>query len=94
MGMSDKAMGMSGDTRMLSSAKPIDREFIDMVVPHHQGAIAWLAASLRQAGTSGAQVRPGDHRRQSREIAQMHSWRKQSGTGARSWVASAMMNNN
>jgi uncharacterized protein (DUF305 family) len=78
MGMSDKAMGMSGDTAMLSSAKPFDREFIDMMIPHHQGAIRMARSELATGRDPRLRkIARGIIAAQSREIAQMRSWRKQ-----------------
>src|SRR5215208_2404383 len=39
LGMDADHMGMDGDMAGLETAKPFDREFIDMMIPHHQGAI-------------------------------------------------------
>lgn len=78
MGMSDKSMGMSGDMTMLASAKPFDREFIDMMVPHHQGAIRMARSEL--ATGRDPQLRKIARAiiaAQAREIAQMRMWRKQ-----------------
>jgi len=37
LGMAHDMMGMDGDTAMLEDADPLDRAFIDMVIPHQQG---------------------------------------------------------
>jgi uncharacterized protein (DUF305 family) len=39
LGVPEHLMGMSGHAADLETAKPFDREFIDMMIPHHQGAI-------------------------------------------------------
>lgn len=39
LGVSEHMMGMNMDMTMLRSANPFDRAFIDMMVPHHQGAV-------------------------------------------------------
>ncbi len=39
MGMPDSMMGMDMDMSALEEAQPFDREFIDQMIPHHQGAI-------------------------------------------------------
>ena len=77
MGMSDAEMGMETDPAMLDDAEPFDRAFIDMMVPHHEGAVAM----------AGQLLEDGEHRNlrataqdiisaQTREIAQMKRWRK------------------
>lgn len=38
-GMPEHETGMTDDPAMLRDARPFDREFIDMMIPHHQGAI-------------------------------------------------------
>ena len=38
-GMSDHEMGMDMDSSELKAAKPFDKRFIEMMVPHHEGAI-------------------------------------------------------
>ncbi len=38
-GMSEHEMGMDMDISKLKTAKPFDRAFIEMMVPHHEGAI-------------------------------------------------------
>ena len=39
LGIAEHQMGMEDDPAMLRDAKPFDRAFIDMMIPHHQGAI-------------------------------------------------------
>jgi uncharacterized protein (DUF305 family) len=39
LGVAEHEMGMDDDASMLADAKPFDREFIDMMIAHHQGAI-------------------------------------------------------
>ena len=39
-------MGMDADPAMLADADPFDAEFIDMMVPHHEGAVAMAKAEL------------------------------------------------
>lgn len=77
MGMSDAEMGMDMEPAMLDDAEPFDRAFIDMMIPHHQGAVG-MAKQLLQNG---------EHRNlramaqdiidaQTKEIAQMRTWRR------------------
>jgi uncharacterized protein (DUF305 family) len=76
LGVADHEMGMGEDASMLARAKPFDREFIDMMIPHHQGAIRMARAHLAD----------GDNRElkdlaeaivdaQAKEIDQMNTWR-------------------
>jgi uncharacterized protein (DUF305 family) len=77
MGMSDAEMGMEMDPAMLEQAEPFERAFIDMMVPHHEGAIA-MAEALLERGEN-AQLREMANeiiRAQTKEIEQMRAWRK------------------
>ena len=78
MGMSQAEMGMDGDMPMLESAKPFDKAFIDMMIPHHQGAIR-MARTQLSAGRMPAlhNMASGIVKAQSAEIARMREWRKQ-----------------
>lgn len=77
LGLPEHQLGMSGDMTMLDTAKPFDRAFIDMMVPHHQGAIRMARIELRGGkdnelmGIAQAIVAA-----QSREIEEMNSWRQ------------------
>jgi uncharacterized protein (DUF305 family) len=77
MGMSKSQMGMDMDMPMLRRAKPFDRAFIDMMIPHHQGAIA-MAKQLLQEGEQPAlrKMADGIISAQTDEIAQMRKWRQ------------------
>ncbi len=76
MGLDDEMMGMSMDPMSLENAKPFDREFIDMMVPHHQGAIRMAQIQLADGedsqATSLAEAIIAD---QTSEIEQMNEWR-------------------
>lgn len=77
MGMSQSQMGMDMDMPMLRRAKPFDRAFIDMMVPHHQGAIAMARQLLRKGEQPGLRKMADDIiSAQTDEIAQMRRWRK------------------
>lgn len=69
-------MGMSMNMTQLSTAKPFDREFIDMMTPHHQGAITMAKAELAKGKNPKlrtlAQSIISD---QTREIGEMNTWR-------------------
>lgn len=76
MGLSDSMRGMNMDNSMLRRADPFERMFIDMMIPHHQGAI-------RMAHVELAKGRDPQLRKlaaaiiaaQSREIVEMNKWR-------------------
>ena len=77
MGMSQSQMGMDTDMPMLRRAKPFDRAFIDMMVPHHQGAIAMAKQLLKKGEQPGLRKLADDIiSAQTDEIAQMRRWRK------------------
>lgn len=40
LGMMDHEMGMGGDVQSLSSADPFDKAFMEMMIEHHEGAVA------------------------------------------------------
>jgi len=70
MGMTDKEM------QAMMGAKPFDREFIDMMIPHHQGAIRMARVVL--ASTKDPEVRSLAQAivtAQSKEIMDMNGWR-------------------
>jgi uncharacterized protein (DUF305 family) len=77
LGVSMEEMGMDMNMDELDGAKPFDRKFIDMMIPHHQGAIRMARAELAK-GTS-AQLRKIARAiiaAQKREITELNSWRK------------------
>ncbi len=77
MGMSQSQMGMDMDMPMLRRAKPFDRAFIDMMVPHHQGAIAMAKQLLKKGERPALRKMANDIiSAQTDEIAQMRKWRK------------------
>lgn len=78
LGLSEEMMGMEMDMQALETAKPFDREFIDMMIPHHQGAIRMAQIELAEgddAETKSLAETIIDA--QSREIGQMNKWRAQ-----------------
>ena len=55
LGVAEGEMGMDADMSELETAKPFDRVFIDMMIPHHQGAIRMARVELAKG--SSAQVK-------------------------------------
>lgn len=76
LGLSMEAMGMEMDTGSLESAEPFDQAFIDMMIPHHQGAIEMAQVELEE-GSDGETVDLAQRiiEAQSAEIEEMNSWR-------------------
>ncbi|HEY0279115.1 MAG TPA: DUF305 domain-containing protein [Solirubrobacterales bacterium] len=76
LGLTMKQSGMDMDMNMLDGAKPFDRMFIDMMVPHHQGAIRMARVELKRGkdplllAIARAIVKA-----QAREIREMNQWR-------------------
>ena len=50
LGMDHASMGMDGDAAMLEDADPFDAAFIDMMIPHHEGAIEMARMELDEGG--------------------------------------------
>ena len=46
LGVADHAVGMDGDMSMLESADPFDPAFLEMMIPHHEGAVTMAKAEL------------------------------------------------
>ena len=78
MGMSDAEMGMSMYPSMLEDAKPFDKGFIDMMVPHHQGAVKMAKEELTKGSDPTLRKMASSIiSSQTREIDEMRAWRKQ-----------------
>jgi len=76
LGVAQHEMGMDDDASMLEDAKPFDREFIDVMIAHHQGAIRMARAELengqnRQLKALAEAIVDA----QAKEIDQMNTWR-------------------
>jgi uncharacterized protein (DUF305 family) len=76
LGLPADEMGMHMDASGLAGEKPFDKAFIDMMVPHHQGAIRMARIELAQ----GEDPRLSDIAEaiidaQTAEIAEMNRWR-------------------
>ncbi len=77
LGLDEAAMGMSMDTSALETANPFDREFIDEMIPHHQGAIQMARIELADGEDQEAKdLANAIISAQSEEIEQMNSWRE------------------
>lgn len=46
LGVGHSMMGMDGDTAALTTADPFDPAFVEMMIPHHEGAITMAQAEL------------------------------------------------
>ena len=77
LGMSDAEMGMDHDMSMLESADEFDKAFIDMMIPHHEGAIRMARMEIADGEHATLRKLADDIiAAQGREIAQMRDWRK------------------
>ena len=77
MGMSQSQMGMDMDLPKLRRAKPFDRAFIDMMLPHHEGAIAMARKELAMGSQPALHaIAQSTIDAQTKEIGQMREWRK------------------
>jgi uncharacterized protein (DUF305 family) len=78
LGMAGHEMGMDMDMPHLESARRFDRAFIDMMIPHHQGAIRMARVQLAQ-GSEDDELRELSEAivaAQSEEIERMDRWRE------------------
>ncbi|OJU79838.1 MAG: hypothetical protein BGO11_17475, partial [Solirubrobacterales bacterium 70-9] len=77
LGMSMDSMGMSMQMSSLEGAKPFDRTFIDMMVPHHQGAIRMADAEVEMGENSELKdLAKRIVAAQTKEIEEMNEWRE------------------
>lgn len=68
---------MADDVRRLQAASPVEKAFIDMMIPHHEAAVE--AAQIAQQRAERAEIKVLAQAvidAQTREIAQMKEWRK------------------
>ena len=76
LGVAEHEMGMGEDASMLEKAKPFDREFIDMMISHHQGAIRMARAELEKGQNRELKdLAEAVVDAQTREIEEMNTWR-------------------
>ena len=78
MGMSDHTMGMDGDMKELSTAEPFDKAFLEMMIPHHKGAVAMARTQLKQGKLPQLKKLANSIiSSQTKEIEQMRAWLEQ-----------------
>lgn len=76
LGIPEHQMGMDNDLAKLRKADPFDREFIDMMIPHHQGAIRMARVQLAKGSDAETkQLATAIIEAQSREINAMNKHR-------------------
>lgn len=76
LGLTTEEAGMMMDASALNNAKEFDREFIDMMIPHHQGAIRMARAVIaRGSDADTKKLAEAIIAAQSAEIEQMNAWR-------------------
>jgi uncharacterized protein (DUF305 family) len=76
LGLTMKQSGVSMEMGPLSGADPFDRKFIDMMVPHHQGALLMARVELRRGKVGRLrQIASSIVEAQAKEIRQMNEWR-------------------
>jgi uncharacterized protein (DUF305 family) len=76
LGLSEAEMAIEHDMSELETAKPFDRTFIDMMVPHHQGAIRMARVELEEGENADLmQLARQIIDAQSREINEMNAHR-------------------
>lgn len=78
LGMTAHEMGTHMNPRALRRAEPFDRAFLDMMIPHHEGAIRMAQVQLER-GRNRTVKRLAETivDAQTAEIATMHQWRIQ-----------------
>jgi uncharacterized protein (DUF305 family) len=76
LGLSMDEMGMSMRMEGLRTARPFDRAFIDMMIPHHQGAIRMARVELDRGRDRDLRaIATRIIAAQEREIRRMNAWR-------------------
>ncbi|MBJ7353664.1 MAG: DUF305 domain-containing protein [Thermoleophilaceae bacterium] len=72
----DEMAGMMSDVDSLKKAKNFDKAFIDAMIPHHQAAVV-MANRVIASGSNAEveQLAKAIVKAQSKEIAEMQSWR-------------------
>ena len=76
LGVAEHEMGMDDDASMLEDARPFDRAFIDMMIPHHQGAIRMARVELERGENPELKaLAQAIVDAQAKEIDEMNMWR-------------------
>jgi uncharacterized protein (DUF305 family) len=76
LGLPAHLAGMDMKSTTLRTAKPFDREFIDMMIPHHQGAIRMARVEETKGKSPALKMIAADMiEAQSKEIREMNDWR-------------------
>lgn len=76
LGLSKREASMDMDMTMLEDAKEFDREFIDMMIRHHQGAIRMARVELARGGDAELKkLAQSIVDAQTKEIDDLNSWR-------------------
>ena len=69
--------GLDHDARELRGARPFDREFIDMMIPHHEGAVTMAREQLEKGRNPTLRGLAEEIiASQAREVARMKTWRE------------------
>ena len=77
LGMDENMMGMDADMSQLEMAGMFDQMFIDMMIPHHQGAIRMARVELAEGQDPELQeIAQAIIEAQSAEIEEMNGWRE------------------
>ena len=78
LGMTAHEMGTHMDPGALRRTEPFDRAFLDMMIPHHEGAIRMAKIQLeRGRNRTVKRLAAAIVDAQTKEIALMHQWRIQ-----------------
>jgi len=77
LGVPEHMMGMDVDLEELKTATPFDKAFIEMMVPHHKGAVEMAEVELARGADPELKTLAQEIiDAQKREIEQMDTWRK------------------
>jgi uncharacterized protein (DUF305 family) len=83
MGMDAEGMGMDMDPAELANAESFDIAFIDMMIPHHEGAVVMAEKLLEEGENPQLQtMAKAIIASQTAEIEQMRKWRAQWAAGS------------
>jgi len=81
LGVAEHMMGMDDDPASLNTAKPFDRAFIKMMIPHHEGAVAMAKAEIAKGKHPELKRLAEDIvKAQQREISEMREHLGESGS--------------